>query len=102
MAKILKLMFDGREEDCLVQVDPQGEYVCRTRDNRVIKFPAGEDIDLHIAKHNEANAVEPVPAGEISEDERDLAEWLGITSDEEKETQTISADEVGDLGEVLK
>lgn len=107
MAKKITLYFDGVPEECLL-VDHKDEYEAHTKDGRFIKFPKDfsseelldNSLEEAIKRHNEANKVKPLPAPEPHEDEIALNQWLGKVDD--RETQTISASEVGSVESVLE
>lgn len=76
-SKTVKLMFDGVEDECLVQTDRNGEIVCHTRDGRFVKFANDIDLKAAIKDHNKANSDVPEPPGAQEAADDELKEWLG-------------------------
>ncbi len=102
--KTVTLLFDGEETECLVRIDGTGETLCIARSGRTVKFPAGCDLKAEVKRHNTdpSNAVKPVLAAETEESDAELAAWLTTEGEDgEKETQTISTDDVGSVEDVL-
>lgn len=54
--KIVKLMFDGEQKECLVQTDKNGETICKAKDGRFVKFAAGVDLKAAFKLHNQHNS----------------------------------------------
>ena len=115
MAKIVQIYFDGEKKDCLVQTDDNGEVTCMARDGRFVKFPAppkDADLDKYVDEMverenaDESNTVVPVFAEEAEAKKAELDAWLTELPDDhprkaDRETQTISASEVGSVEDVL-
>jgi len=73
--KTIKLMFDGKAEECFVETKPDGEIVCHAKDGRFVKFPPKADLGKATKAHNEANAEKPVFAEEADKQAEELAKW---------------------------
>lgn len=73
--KTIKLKFDGVMEECFVETRPDGEIVCHTKDDRIVKFPPGTDLKEAAKDHNEANSRVPEPAGEGDDQAAELEAW---------------------------
>src|SRR5258708_31977052 len=56
----INLMFDGILEDCQVETDSNGEFVCTAKDGRFVKFPRGADLEVMAEEHNKVNSTIPV------------------------------------------
>jgi hypothetical protein len=94
MAKFVKIMFDGVEKECLVQVDQNKEYVCIARDGQFVKFAAaadGEDADKYLTSQVDAhnadtsNIIVPVSGEAEAQKKAELDDWL---TDEAKAQRT--------------
>lgn len=87
--KIVKLMFDGEQKECLVQTDQNGETVCKAKDGRFIKFAAGVDLKAAIKRHNKYNSEKRAVPGETEDvtaaNDAEFEKWLSEDDEAEDE-----------------
>ena len=74
--KTVKLLFDGKEQECLVQTDRNGEIACTARDGRFVKFAKGANFQAAVKRHNKNNAEVPEPPGTQEANAAELEAWL--------------------------